>query len=398
MILKMAFRNLFRHKQRTLLTIITMIVGILLSVVADGTYGGMENQVINTYINTDTGYYKIYPKDYYEDKYDNEPLEHFIPKETEEELDKVLAQKRYTKRLAFNGKIINGADELNALFLASDIHKEINVFHRDRYMVEGSFEHDREHVVLGSELAKILHVKKGDTVTLTARTSRKSIDAYDMTINGIIKTGNPILDAQVIFMPLEFGKIFAETDLVNDIAIGQKLSKEELNYLKKMDIDFIPYEKEMEGYMNLVKADKISFLFIGIGILSMASINIANTMLMAMLEREKEVGVLMANGMKRKNILKLFLAEGTFAGLLGTSIGMLIGGLIVFYYQQVGIPLTNMKDMMGDVPVTDMLFMRISFKSMFGIGAVGFLFSLLAAYYPAHKSTKLNPVEALRRK
>ncbi len=394
MILKMAYRNLFRHKKRTLLTIITMIVGIMLSVVADGTYSGLENQVRKTYIETDIGLYKIYAQNFYEEKYDNERLEYFI--EEEGEIDKILKGKKYSKRLIFEGNITSLEKQLNTTFIGVEKEDEEKVFNRSLYMTKGEFFFDNNKVVLGYALSNLLELEVGDTITIMARTARKSIDAYDVEIGGIIKTGNPILDEVAVFLPLDFAKIFADTDKINDIVIGEDLLVEEVEKLSMLNIDFIPYEEELREYLDLAKADKMTFLFMGIGILLMAGINIANTMLMAMLERKKEMGIMMANGLSRQNILKLFLAEGTLAGLMGTSIGIIFGSLVVIYYGIKGIPLSSMQDFMGSIPVTDRLYMNLQIKSLIGIFFVGLVFSLFAAYYPAHKGTKLDPVEAIR--
>ncbi len=394
MILKMAYRNLFRHKKRTLLTIITMIVGIMLSVVADGTYSGLENQVRKTYIETDIGLYKIYAQNFYEEKYDNERLEYFI--EEEGEIDKILKGKKYSKRLIFEGNITSLEKQLNTTFIGVEKEDEEKVFNRSLYMTKGEFSFDNNKVVLGYALSNLLELEVGDTITIMARTARKSIDAYDVEIGGIIKTGNPILDEVAVFLPLDFAKIFADTDKINDIVIGEDLLVEEVEKLSMLNIDFIPYEEELREYLDLAKADKMTFLFMGIGILLMAGINIANTMLMAMLERKKEMGIMMANGLSRQNILKLFLAEGTLAGLMGTSIGIIFGSLVVIYYGIKGIPLSSMQDFMGSIPVTDRLYMNLQIKSLIGIFFVGLVFSLFAAYYPAHKGTKLDPVEAIR--
>ncbi len=394
MILKMAYRNLFRHKKRTLLTIITMIVGVMLSVVADGTYSGLEKQVRKTYIETDIGLYKIYWKDFYREKYDNEKLEYLI--EDEKKIDIILNGKKFSKRLIFEGSITNVEKQLKVTFIGSSIKSEEKVFNRSLYMLKGKFNYDRNKVVIGYQLANLLQLSLGDTVTIMARTARKSIDAYDVEIGGIIKTGNPILDEVAIFIPLQFAKIFADTDYINDITIGEELSREEIEKIQKLNVDFIPYEEELKEYLDLAKADKMIFLFMGIGILLMAGINIANTMLMAMLERRKEIGIMMANGLSRRKILELFLAEGTLAGLMGTGIGIILGSLIVIYYSIKGIPLRNMQDFMGSIPVADRLYMNLQIKSLVGIAFVGLIFSILAAYYPAHKGTKLNPVEAIR--
>lgn len=396
MIMKMAFRNLFRHKNRTILTLITMIVGILLSIIGEGTYAGMEEQVKKTYIDTDVGYHKIYGKGYYEEKYENDQLEFLIDKKAEERIDQLLDGIPYSKRLVFDGSITDSVNELNAKFIGSNLKDELSVFNRRAYMVEGSFDYDENTVVIGEGLADLLDLSVGDSVTLIARTARKSIDAYDKTITGIIKTGNPFLDDSAVFMPLSFAKIFADTDNINDIAIGSEPPRDIVEEIGKVEVDSIPLSEELKEIIEITTAKRQGFVYISFGILLMAGISIANTMLMAMLERQKEIGIMMANGMNRKNILNLFMTEGTLVGAIGSGIGMVIGSAIVIYYQFAGIPLTYFEQAQTSIPLSDRLYMYFDIGSALSFGLVGLLFSLVAAFYPAYKATKMNPVEVIR--
>ncbi len=396
MIIKMAFRNLFRHRNRTILTLVTMIVGILLSIVGEGTYAGMEEQMKETYIKTDVGYHKIYGKDFYEDKNENEQLEFLIDKESEKKIDEILNGQTMSKRLVFSGSITDSINELNTIFIGADKEAEEKIFRRSEYIVQGEFAYDENSIVIGVELAKLLDLSIGDEVTLIARTARKSIDAYDKKIVGIIKTGNPLLDGQIVFMPLEFAKIFADTELINDIVLGQIPMLDEIRKLEGVEVDSISLDEVLKEVIEITAAKRKGFVFISLGILLMAGISIANTMLMAMLERQKEIGIMMANGMSRKNILNLFLSEGILTGGIGTGIGFVIGSILVIIYEKVGIPLDYMNSVEMNIPLSDRLYMFYSLKSAISYALVGIGFSIMAAWYPAHKATKMNPVEVIR--
>ena len=121
MILKMIFRNIFRYKKRTVLTLITMIVGIYLAILGEGLNSGLENQITDIYIKTDTSHYKIYGKDFYLEKDDNDQLEY--PIENLEKVEKILKNKDYSKRLLFKGSITDGKEELIAQFIGVESPK-----------------------------------------------------------------------------------------------------------------------------------------------------------------------------------------------------------------------------------------------------------------------------------
>ncbi len=396
MIIKMAFRNLFRHKNRTILTLVTIIVGILLSIVGEGTYAGMEEQMKETYIKTDVGYHKIYGKGFYKDKSENEQLEFLISKEAEEKIDEIFINKDMSKRLVFSGSITNSVNELNTIFLGTNIEAEEKIFRRSEYIVKGTFTYDKNGIVIGAELAKLLGLNIDDEVTLVARTARKSIDAYDKKIVGIIKTGNPLLDSQIVFIPLEFAKKFVGTELVNDIVLGQIPEEDEVWKLEGLEVDSIPLKEILREVTEITAVKRKGFVFITLGILIMAGISITNTMLMAMMERQKEIGIMMANGMSRRNILKLFLSEGLLTGGIGTSIGFVIGSILVIVYEKIGIPLDYMNNVEMSIPLSDRLYMFYNLDSAISYALVGIGFSLLATWYPAHKATKMNPVEVIR--
>ena len=395
MILKMIFRNIFRYKKRTVLTLITMIVGIYLAILGEGLNSGLENQITDIYIKTDTSHYKIYGNDFYLEKDDNDQLDY--PIDNLEKVEEILKNKDYSKRLLFEGSITDGEEELRARFIGVEPHKENLVFERNRYMVDGSFLDNEDSLVLGLEMARLLNLGIGDEVTLIARTASQSINAYNLTITGIIKTGNTIMDSSCVFIDLNFAKKFADTQFINDIAVKTLLTDKEVNNLKDLKIDFIPWQEEIKDILRITAIRRKAFTIISMTILIMAGVTIANTMLMAMLERQKEIGIMMANGMNNREILILFLGEGTLVGSLGSFIGFIFGGITTNYYQNNGIEIAIKSSDLGiSIPFSDRLYLYFDLEKSLIIFIVGIIFSAFASVYPAVKSIKLNPSEAIK--
>ncbi len=395
MILKMVFRNIFRHRKRTVLTLITMIIGIYLAILGEGLNSGLENQIKDIYIKTETSQYKIYGKDFYAEKDDNDQLEY--PIKPIEDIRQILAGKIYSERLFFKGSITNGLEELSTQFMGVNPQEENQVFNRESYMVGGTFVNGGDSLVLGIELARLLDLGIGDEITLMARTASESINAYDLTITGIIKTGNSLMDSSCVFIDLDFSKEFADTSDINDIAIGSPLKQEELNSLKKINVDFVPWQEEIKDIFTITSIRRKAFAIISFTILLMAGVTIANTMLMSMLERQKEIGIMMANGMYRKEILLLFLGEGTLVGALGSFIGFFLGGLTTIYYQNMGIQLAIKSSDLGiNIPFSDKLYLYFEPGKSIMILLTGILFSAAASVYPAVKSIKISPAQAIR--
>lgn len=409
MIISMAFRNVFRHKKRTVLTMLTVIFGIFAGIMGDGLNSGMKWQVSDIYTKTMTSSYNIYGSGFFNEEEKNDPIEYLFDEKSGEELLKtqkgIIA---HSNRILIDGSVTNGIEEMKTRFIGVYPDEENRVFDRKNSIISGVFtnKNSKEKIVIGSELAKILNLKKGDTVTIMARTANKAVNAYDVEIEGLIRTGNPIVDNSYIFMNIDFAKSFADTDKINDIAVKRentsinKIEKEmaELNKKSKdKNLIAVSWYKETEDLMDLIKFRGKIFSVITFVILLMAAAGITNTMLMAMLERKKEIGIMMANGMASGKIAALFTVEGAFIGVLGSSIAFITGFLVVSYFAKVGISIPMASGGFGsDFPIKDKLYLYFDIVHALIFYVIGILVATLSALYPAIKAVKLEPVEAIK--
>ena len=409
MIISMAFRNVFRHKKRTVLTILTVIFGIFAGIMGDGLNSGMKWQVADIYTKTMTSSYNIYGSGFFNEEEKNDPIEYLFDEKSGEELLKnqkgVIA---HSDRLLIDGSVTNGIEEMKTRFIGVNPDDENRVLDRRNSITAGVFtnKNSGEKIVMGSELAKILNLKKGDTVTIMARTANKAVNAYDVEIEGLIRTGNPIVDNSYVFMSIEFAKSFADTDKINDIAVKRenlsisKIEKEmaEINKSSKdKNLTAVSWYKETEDLMELIKFRGKIFSVITFVILLMAAAGITNTMLMAMLERKKEIGIMMANGMSSGKIAALFTIEGAFIGVLGSSIAFIAGFLVVTHFAKVGISIPMASGGFGsDFPINDKLYLYFDLVHALIFYVIGIAVATLSALYPARKAVKLEPVEAIR--
>lgn len=410
MILTMAFRNIFRHKKRTTLTLVTIIFGIFLGIIGDGLNGGLKWQIADTYIKTMTSTVKLYKKGYYNpDEIRNQVEYSFIDNEKiDEGIGKIPGVISYSKRFAFEGKITNGIDELNAKYIGINPSSEDIVFKRRSMLVTGEyFKNDyEESAVIGKDLADSLGIKRGDIITISARSKNRTLNAYDIPVKGIIRTGNPLVDMNTIFLPIKFSQKLADAEEINDIAV--LLENKSINSIKKvmpeisralyeLDLEAVPWYEETKDLLGLIAFRERIFSMITAVILVMAAAGITNTMLMAMLERKKEIGIMMANGMRNRDILTLFIAEGAVLGMVGSGIALILGYIVVSYFQKYGIPIPISKEEIGaDFPIEDKIYMYFDILKAGVMVMVGVAVSIGATIYPALKAVKLEPVESIR--
>ena len=182
------------------------------------------------------------------------------------------------------------------------------------------------------------------------------------------------------------------------ILIGTKnILSENISSLSQVKNFENGYKEELKDVLAIAQLRRKVFGTLSSAILVMASLTITNTMLMAMLERKKEIGVLMANGMNDKKILKMFFTEGLTNGALGCLIGLILGSILTFYLEKVGIPFKfNSNDLGLTLPFADRLYLYYNFKKSIVFPLIGLVFISIASFYPAYKATKLNPIEAIK--
>ncbi len=390
MILKMAFRNMFRHRIRSVLTLTSLAFGIFFIIVGIGLNVGMERRIIKIMKETETGDYKLYGKGYFEEKYENidDRLDYLISKE----VDPILKKYDHSSRLVFSGTITDGRYDYPVRVIGGDREIEDSFFKRSSYLTHGNL-----GVVISTTLAKDLNLQVGDSFILMGTTAKESLNAIDLIVTGIIKTGGLEFDLNTVLIDLKAAQEFAETDDINDIVLRGEISPSDLTSLEELGVETISYLDELFDIIVITKLKVKVVIILSLIILFMSGVGIVNTMLMAMLERQKEIGILMANGLKPKEIMKLFLLEGSILGGIGSGIGFILGGSLVYYYELVGIPLPSLAhELTTTIPLSDRIYGHFDLKLNLLFFIFGVVIAAIASFYPAYRATQLNPIDVIR--
>jgi len=196
---------------------------------------------------------------------------------------------------------------------------------------------------------------------------------------------------------LKLAQEFVETNNINDIVLRGEISPIDLNSLEELGVETIPYLDELFDLIVVTKLKVKVVIILSSIILLMSGVGIVNTMLMAMMERQKEIGILMANGLKSKEIMKLFLLEGSILGGIGSSIGFILGGSLVYYYELVGIPIPSVaRELSTTIPLSDRIYAHFDLKLNLLFLIFGVVIAAVASFYPAYKATQLNPIDVIR--
>jgi putative ABC transport system permease protein len=287
-------------------------------------------------------------------------------------------------------KILSSIDNIKRAALGLSMEKGSNLTGKDRFSV-----------ILGRGLAKSIGVKPGDSIVLLANTVGGSINAFDMTVKGTFFTSFKEFDDRALRMPIDIAKQLIRTDGIQTLVVvldktsnTSVVKNEILNTIKSrhMALEIRTWKQLADFYNKTVELYGRQFFVLKLIITIIVVLSIFNTINMAIWERTREIGTIMAMGYKKMDIMKLFLAEGMILGLLGGIAGIIAGIAAARIISFFGIPMppppgatvgwTAFIKVVPDLLVSSMI---ISVSA-----------SLLSSFYPAFKASNMVITDALR--
>jgi putative ABC transport system permease protein len=383
--------------------------GIFMAIIGVAMNNGMSKQAIESYIRTEIGTILIYPAEYDNDRENNNIIDFDFKDETKiihilQNHPQIVA---YTPRVKFTGSFTNGKHEFPATFVGIDTELEDMVFKRSDTIIDGNYlnSEDLNKVIIGKNTANLLNLKTGDFITLIARDYKKGMNAYDVEIKGIFESGNLKIDDGYVFMSKNFAQTFSQKTKINEIIITTQISEKkyvneiakDLNNNMGKDISIIPWYVEIEDFLKFMELDEKSGFVFTFLLLIMAGLGIANTLIMAVFERKREIGIFFAMGFSRKKMLTLFTLEGIVVGAIGAFTALVFGSVLVYYFYRYGIYIPMGEEFTGgDIPLGNRIYGYISPLKMLVYSLSGIIISAIASIYPAYYATKLNPVEIMK--
>ncbi|MFA5113909.1 MAG: FtsX-like permease family protein [Candidatus Margulisiibacteriota bacterium] len=408
MLIKLAWRNIFRNFRRTFFTFIAIAIGLGLMLLADSMLSGIDAQSFAKIIDYETGHVKIFQRGYQQDK-DNLPLDKLItaPAGVIDTVRRDPAVAGVTSRVNFRIMLSDRIDQIPAIGIAVNPADDESVFLLKQGLTQGEFLVSSEEAMLvGKKLADDFGVGVGDYLTVLARTKYDTYQALDLRIKGVLQTEDPQIDWYSIVIPLDVGQ--SSLDLsrgVTEIDIKLKDINAVDQFKNKLAKELPGLEiatwKEMAEDVLAISKAKYSGTFTIFGcIVLIALIGITNTILMAAFERVKEIGMMGAMGMKRGQIVRLFVLEGTMIGLLGSITGCILGALLIgFWMVPYGIDFSAFMREMGPIGYrTTGKFTGQWHLIMFPVAFIfGLVVSALTSIYPARVASRMEPSEALRK-
>ncbi len=418
MLIKMAIRNVFRHKRRTFITVFTMAVGLMFFIFFDSLFVGIDNMLAETLVKYTDSAITIYSLEYDQNK-KAFPLNKNIKDvdkikeiaKTFPEVEDVASRTQFLGEIAYFGK--------SKYIIGTIINPEedARVFEIKNSIKQGQYISDSDNeVMVGSYLAKELGINVGETITIIARTKYETHNAVDFVVSGLINSPSPAINEAGVFITYRGAERLLNLEgNITAMHIKVKWNKGESipSFSKKVEKISQSLQEKLPDYkvysfisifgdfLLLMKQKRGTSFVIIFLMLIIAGVGIVNTILMAVYERIKEIGVLLAMGLKPKEIRRLFLTEGAIIGVIGGIAGMLLGFLANLWLIYSGY---NLEAVFGGsvsgaelgMPVWGTIYGEWNIAAYIISFCFAFFTALISAYIPARYASKLEVTNCLR--
>jgi ABC-type lipoprotein release transport system permease subunit len=402
-IIIIAWRNLWRNKRRTLITAASVFFGVIISTVMSSMQEGSYDSNVKNSVRFYTGYLQIQHQDYWEEK----TLENHIT------YDEALFQ-----RIQQNAMVKNITPRLEYFALASrgsatkvaqvtginpDMEKEVtNItsnIDQGRYLEKGD-----AGVVIGSLLAENLELGVGDTITLTGQGYRYATAAGLFPVKGIVDFPSQELNKTMVYMALETCQQFYNApDMLTSVSVmitdNDKLAEvqNQIGSLLPEDYTTMNWKEMMPALVQQIESDRAGgYIFMAI-LYMIILFGILGTIMMMIAERRRELGVMMAVGMKRLKLATVIVIETFFIGVLGAVTGILGSIPIVGYYVNNPIPLEGQTaEVMESYGWEPFMFFSSEPRIFYLQAIIVFILTVVVAIYPVTKIFTMKEINALR--
>jgi ABC-type lipoprotein release transport system permease subunit len=403
-LLRIAWRNIWRNKRRTLIALIAISLGLVFLAFMDGAIAGFQQTIFGNAVKLQGGNIQVHAPGYKE-KAKRMPL---LPLTDSERVVQVaLAQPKVvaaSKRINTGGFLSSHKASMPVVITAIEPETEASMNLVAQNITQGRYlvAEDEDQIVIGRAMADKLKVNLGDRITLVGRATHEQMRRRTMTVVGIYDLRLPEVEKRIIYISLtEAQSLFDLRDQATEVDIALESVGQERDLADSLQAALPGYEvstwQELNPEMKQsLDVDKQVMNIFGLVVLLIAGVGILNLMLMAVFERTREIGLLAAMGLKRREIMGLFLTEGVLIGLLGAIAGFFLGGLAVSVIGRYGIDFSasaSMGEMMA--LLGDKLYPRLTVDLLIQRSLTVAVIAMLASLYPAWQASKREPAESL---
>lgn len=406
-LLRMAFRNISRNRRRSILAFTSVALSIMFVTFFRGFAGGMIKSIVKNSTKNETGHIRITTREFRE-KTRFYPVTENIPGpdriisaiRNSDEISPQLAV--ITERINFGVLLSNEGNNRNAVALAGDPETEKELLLLQNSLREGRYLQNERETIVGSRIADALNLKTGDILKVMTQGADYALHLRKFTVVGIFETGLNVLDGRFFQIPIDDAKRLLRMGsgtqqiviMLKDYRKSEVVAEKIGELLNDEELAVVSWSEHGEWATMVMMASTIyGYLYFFIAFLG--AFIITNIMMMVVLERRKEIGIIKSMGISKLGVMILFLFEGIILGLIGSLVGIAVGLLINVYFSVKGF---DMSAMMGsfNFPMDPVIYFDISPGSMLNVLMIGVTVSAVVSMLPSWRASKMNAVDAIK--
>lgn len=406
-IVSLAWKNLWRHRLRTLITVTAMGGSLFLSVTLVNLSRGSYGKMIDQGVRSGSGHIGVYKEGYIEERL---PEQSFTVGNLMEKIEQIPRVEMALPHLQFSALAQSAYDARGALLFGLFPSREASLNPYVKGLTKGRFlkDTDGRQAVIGEGLSRELRVPVGKSLVITLKDEAGELRSEKLLVVGLLATGIKEMDNALIMVNLpEVQRISGYFDQVQEISLILQSSSQQKKILprlasllaKRKELVAKGWQEAMPNLSDAIKYDAASQQVILLLLVIIVGIGITNTFLMSVLERTREFGTLMAIGTSPLFLRLMVMTEAFFTGLLGLMVGWLSGSIATYYLIVHGF---DFSFIMGDGQEFGGVFFEPIIRASWNFPEMIFLslFLLLvcisAAFYPAWQAGRIDPVKAFQ--
>ncbi len=402
MIFKIAFRNIFRQKRRTVLTVLTMMGGFTLACFSIGWMEGTYNNIINTFTRTQLGHIQIH----YDDYLDRPKIYKTI--QNADSIGAIIngieGISAWTPRILSSGLASLGDKTTGIQIIGIDPAREDNATKFDKKLSEGNpLSQTASHeVILGKGLATILQAEIDSEVVVISQGADGSMANDIYKVVGLFESGDDISDRTVFYLHIDdardllvlYGQVHEMVIVCENLDEVREKAIEIAAVLNYPGLSVEPWQEFARAFYNAMQSDKQGSWVMLFVVVLIVAVGVLNTILMTVLERRREYGVLRAVGMRPGEVFRMVIYEVAVMAAISVMVGSILGFTVNYFFSIHGIPMPyefTYGGMLFSRGYTELNLMEFFIPAVAVFGA-----ALLIAIMPSLKAARIEPARAMR--
>lgn len=398
-ILKLAFKNIMRNHRRTLLTTMSITYAVIVLIFVQGFVTGVYAPMRATILDMQTGHVRILPEGYSRKERLLPVNMHINSNSIENELSDISGIELFRPRIRCGGLVAKGESESDGMMIIGirPESEENNVFLKGTSLNKGQ-------ILLSRGFAEKNSIMEGDTVVVITPTKYGYLNGMSFTADQFYETGISMIANSTVFVHIDDARFLIgfEKNQATELMIMAQSSEKAFNVYSNVKARLSQTGNEdilyYEGEGSLIRMMKIGEYFTDVFLIiifALASIAIINTMIMALYERTREIGMMKSLGLTNRRVFAMFLLETIVICIIGAAAGVLLGSGLTYYFQINGIDFSAATKGI-DFPAESIWYTQLSFGNIMFAVVLSIISGLLSSLFLIRRVWRINPADVLR--